>query len=299
MEPFVLNKELRERTENPNSDFGSDPLLLYVEPWRQQFEKLNVGFTTRHGGVGNVPYSTLNCAYHVGDDPEVVLNNRRLVTEKLGFAAEAWTCGEQVHGKHVAVITTEDRSRGLFDRQSALQDTDGLVTNVPGVLLTSFYADCVPLYFYDPVHQAVGLAHAGWKGTVAGIAVSMVETMEREYGSRRQDIRAAIGPSIGDCCYEVDEAVMQHVRVWFDDSPVNDKYEGSASKQAYRPVNNGKTMLNLKECNRHIMMKAGIMPDHIECTTWCTSCHPELFFSYRKENGVTGRMASWIGLEER
>ncbi|WP_340398913.1 peptidoglycan editing factor PgeF [Paenibacillus sp. FSL H8-0079] len=299
MEPFVLNKELRERTENPNSDFGSDPLLLYVEPWRQQFEKLNVGFTTRHGGVGNVPYATLNCAYHVGDDPEDVLNNRRLVTEKLGFAAEAWTCGEQVHGKHVAVITTEDRSRGLFDRPSALQDTDGLVTNVPGVLLTSFYADCVPLYFYDPVQQAVGLAHAGWKGTVAGIAVSMVETMEREYGSRRQDIRAAIGPSIGDCCYEVDEAVMQHVRVWFDDSPVNDKYKDSASKQAYRAVNNGKTMLNLKECNRHIMMKAGIMPDHIECTTWCTSCHPELFFSYRKENGVTGRMASWIGLEER
>ncbi|WP_336761863.1 peptidoglycan editing factor PgeF [Paenibacillus sp. USHLN196] len=299
MEPFVLNKELLERTVSPNSDFGSDPLLLYVAPWRDQFEKLTVGFTTRHGGVGNVPYASLNCAYHVGDNPEVVLNNRRLVTEKLGFAAEAWTCGEQVHGKHVAVITAEDRSRGLLDRQSALQDTDGLVTNVPGVLLTSFYADCVPLYFYDPVQQAVGLAHAGWKGTVAGIAVSMVETMEREYGSRRQDIRAAIGPSIGDCCYEVDEAVMQHVRVWFEDSPVNDKYEDSASKQVYRPVNNGKTMLNLKECNRHIMMKAGIMPDHIECTTWCTSCHPELFFSYRKENGVTGRMASWIGLEER
>lgn len=299
MEPFVLNKELLERTENPNSDFGSDPLLLYVEPWRQRFEQLSVGFTTRHGGVGSVPYATLNCAYHVGDDPEVVLNNRRLVTGKLGYEAEAWTCGEQVHGKHVAVIKAEDRSRGLLDRQSALQDTDGLVTNVPGVLLTSFYADCVPLYFYDPVQQAVGLAHAGWKGTVAGIAVSMMETMEREYGSRRQDIRAAIGPSIGDCCYEVDEAVMQHVRVWFDDSPVNDEYKDSASKKAYRSVDNGKTMLNLKECNRHIMMKAGILPDHIECTTWCTSCHPELFFSYRKENGVTGRMASWIGLEER
>lgn len=180
MEPFVLDKELLERTKNPNSDFSPDPLLLYVEPWTQQFEQLSVGFTTRHGGVGKAPYATLNCAYHVGDDPEVVLNNRRLVTEKLGFAAEAWTCGEQVHGKHVAVITAEDRSRGLFDRQSALQDTDGLVTNVPGVLLTSFYADCVPLYFYDPVQQAVGLAHAGWKGTVAGIAVSMVETMERE-----------------------------------------------------------------------------------------------------------------------
>ncbi|QOS80227.1 peptidoglycan editing factor PgeF [Paenibacillus sp. JNUCC31] len=299
MEPFMLDQEISERSGNQNSNMGPDPLLLYVEPWKQRFEHMKAGFTTRQGGVGSTPYASLNCAYHVGDDPEDVLKNRKLVAEKLGFSLESWTCGEQVHGKHVAVITTEDRGRGLLDRQSALQDTDGLVTNVPGVLLTSFYADCVPLYFYDPVRQAVGLAHAGWKGTVAGIAESMVETLEREYGSRRQDIHAAIGPSIGDCCYEVDEAVMKHVRVWLDQSPGNDEYRNSASNQVYQSAGNGKTMLNLKECNRHIMMKAGILPDHIECTTWCTSCNPELFFSYRKENGITGRMASWIGLEER
>ncbi|QLG39333.1 MULTISPECIES: peptidoglycan editing factor PgeF [Paenibacillus] len=297
MEPFILDKEIRSGSQNSNE--GPDPLLLYVEPWKLQFKHMKAGFTTRQGGVGSTPYASLNCAYHVGDDPADVLNNRKLVAEKLGFPLESWTCGEQVHGKHVAVITAEDRGKGLLDRQSALQDTDGLVTNVPGVLLTSFYADCVPLYFYDPVQQAVGLAHAGWKGTVAGIAESMVEKMEQEYGSRRQDIHAAIGPSIGDCCYEVDEAVMQHVRVWLDHSSGNDEYKNSASNSVYRPAGNGKTMLNLKECNRHIMMKAGILPDHIECTTWCTSCNPELFFSYRKENGITGRMASWIGLEER
>ncbi|WP_440119989.1 peptidoglycan editing factor PgeF [Paenibacillus sp. QZ-Y1] len=299
MEPFILEKDILEGSDSPNSTVGTDPMLLYVEPWRQQFDQMKAGFTTRQGGIGKAPYASLNVAYHVGDDPADVLHNRRLVTEKLGFPVEAWTCGEQVHGKDVAVITAQDRGRGLLDRQSALQDSDGLVTNVPGVLLTSFYADCVPLYFYDPVQQAVGLAHAGWKGTVAGIAQSMVETMEREYGSSREDIRAAIGPSIGDCCYEVDEAVMQHVRVWFEHSPGNDKYKDSAFNKVYQPTENGKTMLNLKECNRHIMMIAGILPDHIECTTWCTSCHPELFFSYRKENGITGRMASWIGLEER
>lgn len=297
MEPFILDKEIRSGSQNSNWD--PDPLLLYVEPWKLEFKHMKAGFTTRQGGVGSAPYASLNCAYHVGDDPADVLHNRKLVAEKLGFPLESWTCGEQVHGKHVTVITADDRGKGLLDRQSALQDTDGLVTNVPGVLLTSFYADCVPLYFYDPVQQAVGLAHAGWKGTVAGIAESMVEKMEQEYGSRRQDIRAAIGPSIGDCCYEVDEAVMQHVRVWLDHSSGNDEYKNSASNQVYRPAGNGKTMLNLKECNRHIMMKAGILPDHIECTTWCTSCNPELFFSYRKENGITGRMASWIGLEER
>lgn len=299
MEAFVLDKDVIKDIEDKTYHGDQDPLLLYIEPWKQLFERLTVGFTTRHGGVGQEPYATLNCAYHVGDDAEAVLHNRRLVTEKLAFPLEAWTCGEQVHGKAVAVITAKDKGRGLLDRQSALQDTDGLVTNVPGILLTSFYADCVPLYFYDPVNQAVGLAHAGWKGTVAGISVSMVETMEREYGSRREDIRAAIGPSIGGCCYEVDEAVMQHVRVWLDEPQGNDEYNHSASKRIYTPAADGKTMLNLKECNRHIMMKAGILPDHIECTTWCTSCHPELFFSYRKENGVTGRMASWIGLEER
>ncbi|MGC5773749.1 peptidoglycan editing factor PgeF [Paenibacillus pabuli] len=299
MEPFILDQKISERSGNQNFNSGPDPLLLYVEPWRQQFKHMKAGFTTRQGGAGSTPYASLNCAYHVGDDPADVLKNRKLVAEKLGFSLESWTCGEQVHGKHVAVITTEDRGRGLLDRQSALQDTDGLVTNVPGLLLTSFYADCVPLYFYDPVQQAVGLAHAGWKGTVAGIAESMVETLEREYGSRRQDIHAAIGPSIGACCYEVDEAVMQHVRVWLDQSPGNDEFRDSASNPVYQSAGNGKTMLNLKECNRHIMMKAGILPDHIECTTWCTSCNPELFFSYRKENGITGRMASWIGLEER
>ncbi|PYE45733.1 peptidoglycan editing factor PgeF [Paenibacillus barcinonensis] len=299
MEPFVLDKDVMKETAEQTYRDDQDPLLLYIKPWQQSFKRLTAGFTTRHGGVGQKPYASLNCAYHVGDDAEAVLSNRRLVTNKLAFPLEAWTCGEQVHGKHVAVITDADRGRGLMDRQSSLQDTDGLVTNVPGVLLTSFYADCVPLYFYDPVKQAVGLAHAGWKGTVAGIAVSMVETMEREYGSRRDDIRAAIGPSIGKCCYEVDEAVMQHVRVWLDEPLGNDEYERSVAESIYTPAADGKTMLNLKECNRHIMMKAGILPDHIECTTWCTSCHPELFFSYRKENGTTGRMASWIGLEER
>ncbi|MGQ8873924.1 peptidoglycan editing factor PgeF [Paenibacillus sp. TSA_86.1] len=299
MEPFVLDKNVSGGGTRPTGHGAPDPLLLYIEPWKRTFSQLTAGFTTRHGGIGQEPYATLNCAYHVGDDAGAVLENRRLVTRKLSFPLEAWTCGEQVHGKDVAVITSKDRGRGLLDRQSALQDTDGLVTNVPGVLLTSFYADCVPLYFYDPAKQVVGLAHAGWKGTVAGIAVSMVEMMEQEYGSRREDIRAAIGPSIGDCCYEVDEAVMKHVRVWLDGPEGNDKCNPLASKQIYTSAANGKTMLNLKECNRHIMMKAGILPDHIECTTWCTSCHPELFFSYRKENGITGRMASWIGLEER
>ncbi|CAH1208948.1 Polyphenol oxidase [Paenibacillus sp. JJ-223] len=298
MEPFVLEQEQMLKSGGPENAAAPEPLLIYVKPWREQYDGLSAGFTTRQGGNGSAPYGSLNCAYHVGDDPVTVLNNRKRIASKLGFSESAWTCGEQVHGKRVAVVRAEDRGRGWMDRESAFQDTDGLVTDVPGVLLTSFYADCVPLYFYDPVRGAVGLAHAGWKGTVAGIAESVIEKMEQEYGSQRHHIRTAIGPSIGDCCYEVDEAVMKHVRVWLDGAEGNEGY-GANGNLIFHSAGNGKTMLNLKECNRHIMMKAGILPDHIECTTWCTSCNPDIFFSYRKENGTTGRMASWIGLEER
>ena len=169
MEPFVLNKQLFERTEDQAVNGSPDPLLLYVEPWREQFSRMTAGFTTRQGGVGSKPYGTLNCAYHVGDDPSDVLENRRLVAEKLGFSVSAWTCGEQVHGKHVAVIQAEDRGRGLMDRQSALQDTDGLVTNVPGVLLTSFMRIVFHCISTTRCNKPSGLLMRGGKGLLQAL----------------------------------------------------------------------------------------------------------------------------------
>lgn len=281
MEPFVLDNEIMP--------------LFRLEPWMEH-AKIRAGFTSRQGGVGKAPYDSLNCAFHVGDEPKDVISNRRRLAESLGFLPESWTCGEQTHGVNIALVTHKDRGRGSLDRASAFSDTDGLITDVPGVLLTSFYADCVPLYFYDPMHSVVGLAHAGWKGTVAEIAAAMVGEMGRQYGTRPQDILAAIGPSIGDCCYEVNNQVMDHVY------PLEKSFveETGHTPSLYRKseANTDKTMLNLKELNRRIMIKAGILPTHIECTTWCTSCNPDLFFSYRKENGVTGRMTSWIGIKE-
>ncbi|AZK49017.1 peptidoglycan editing factor PgeF [Paenibacillus lentus] len=273
-------------------EITGEPEKFILESWSNASPMLSAGFSGRRGGVSGSPYDTLNLAYHVGDDPTEVLENRRILAESLGFEPSAWTCGEQVHGTHVAVVTKEDKGRGYFDREGAFQNTDGLVTNVPGILLTSFYADCVPLYFFDPVHQAVGLAHAGWKGTVGYIAAAVIETLEREFGSRREDVRAAIGPSIGDCCYEVDEVVMSKVRARMGEGE-------NIAAFATPSINPGRCMLNLKELNRIIMIKAGILPTHIECTTWCTSCHSDKFFSYRKHNGVTGRMASWIGMKVR
>lgn len=283
MEPFIRNP------------IGQMPEIYKIEAWEQLLPELSAGFTGRGGGVGKGAYDSLNLAFHVDDDLAVVLANRRTLAEALGFTPEAWTCGEQVHGVAVAVVREDDRGKGFGDRASAFQATDGLVTNVPGVLLTSFYADCVPLYFFDPVNKAVGLAHAGWKGTVGLIAEAVIGLMEQEYGSRRNEIRTAIGPSIGACCYEVDEIVMEKVHAAMDKMAAGEEMEKFVSSSPRE----GRSMLNLKEMNRIIMIKAGILPTHIECTSWCTSCHSDRFFSYRKHNGVTGRMASWVGLKER
>lgn len=283
MEPFV-----RKYEENT-------PARYFLKKWMEDEPQLQVGFTGRQGGCSHVPYSSLNLAYHVGDDADDVLQNRSRLAKELGFEPNTWTCGEQVHGTRIAVVGVSDVGRGYSDRESAFQNTDGLVTNVPNVLLTSFYADCVPLYFFDKVKGVVGLAHAGWKGTVGQIAQAMVTTMNETYGCVPQDICAGIGPSIGDCCYEVDEYVMSRVR----ETLVDIGGDVDSNQIASPSVNEGKSMLNLKELNRMIMIKAGILPEFIECTTWCTSCHPDQFFSYRKEEGTTGRMASWIGMKER
>ncbi|WP_438351609.1 peptidoglycan editing factor PgeF [Paenibacillus sp. FA6] len=281
MEPFVL--------KSPRED---DPALFMLESWNTS-QTITAGFTGRQGGASQAPYNSLNCAFHVSDDSTDVINNRLTMVESLGYSLDAWTCGEQVHSNHIETVYESDMGRGNRDRSSAFQNTDGLLTDVPGLLLTSFYADCVPLYFYDHTKQVVGLAHAGWKGTVSGIASNMVDRMKQEYGSDIADIRAAIGPSIGSCCYEVDDKVMSQVYELERGSKDSNLY----SPSWYQNKDSGKSMLNLKEMNRHIMMEAGILPTHIECTTWCTSCRNDLFFSYRKDGGVTGRMASWIGIK--
>lgn len=281
-EPFV------RRT----ADNGAE--VFEITPW-QRFDGLSAGFTGRGGGVSEGFRASLNCALHVGDDPAHVAENRARVAEAAGFRFEDWTSGEQVHLAEIAIVTEEDRGRGRSDRDSAFPDTDGLLTNVPGIMLTSFYADCTPLYVFDPVRQVVGLAHAGWKGTVAEIGRRLVERMGEQYGSRPEDVLAAIGPCIGERRYEVDEAVLGQVGVLLEKESGN----GSRSLSDFsEDLGGGKALLNLKELNRHLMIRAGLRPENVLCTQWCTGSRTDLFFSHRQEKGQTGRMASWIGLRE-
>ncbi|TXK72408.1 peptidoglycan editing factor PgeF [Paenibacillus sp. N3.4] len=280
MEPFV--KQEKE----------GKPILYTIANWMETYNGLTVGFTSRHGGVSKAPYSTLNCGLHVQDLSEDVVNNRELIAETIGHSFDSFTYAEQVHGKEVIVVSELEKGMGRTSRESAIQAKDAFITNEKGIVLCALFADCVPLFFYDPVKQVVGLAHAGWKGTVLNISMATISSMTHTFGSRPEDIRAAIGPSIGVCCYEVDEVVGERVKELLSviEIPSEDGLNVLIAKE------NGKYMLNLQELNRKLLRQAGILSSHIEVTELCTSCSSHTFFSHRKEGGSTGRMMAWIGL---
>lgn len=272
-EPFVLEEEKS---------------ILALADWQAHFPGLVAGFTVRLGGESEEPYGSFNMGLHVGDDPAHVIANRKKLAEHVRMPFEAWTCADQVHGNRVCQVTAG--GAGKESLGDVIAATDGLFTQQKGVLLTSFYADCVPLYFLDPASGAIGLAHAGWKGTVGRIAEEMVKALQTHYKAKPGDIRVAIGPSIGGCCYEVDERIMTQVRT----SAENWKTAVSASTE-------GKYMLDLRQLNTEILREAGISRANMLVTDWCTSCRTDLFFSHRKEAGpgkMTGRMASYIGWKE-
>ncbi|WP_281888098.1 peptidoglycan editing factor PgeF [Paenibacillus sp. YYML68] len=281
MEPFIHRK----------GDNGCE--WLELEPFQRAYPFASAGFTTRRGGASEGDFDSLNCGLHVADAPEAVVENRRRLAEALQFPFETCTYAEQVHGKEIEVVTRAKAGAGNDSRERALQAKDGFVTNERGVYLHALFADCVPLYFIDPIKKAVGLAHAGWKGTALGIAAALVETMSAAYGTKPRDVRAAIGPSIGSCCYEVDDKVIHRMERVLSDSAT----EG-ASASYYEELPDGKYKLSLQQVNRQIMIKAGILPSHIEISHLCTSCNTHTFYSHRKEKGRTGRMAAWIGLRD-
>lgn len=246
------------------------------------------GFTTRAGGVSTGPYADLNTAFHVGDTTENVLINRALACQALNISPENLVAGRQVHGDRVEVVDRQELGRGALAYEDALPDTDALVTAVPGVPLSSYYADCVPLFFLDPVKKVIALAHAGWKGTVLKIGRKTVETMVSTFGSDPRDCLAGIGPSVGPCCYEVTEQVMDPFKQTF-----------SGWQELARGVSSGKWRLDLWKANRRTLLQAGLAEENIAVAGICTSCHNRYYFSYRAQLGRAGRMAALMMLKER
>ena len=244
------------------------------------------GFTTRKGGVSTGFYHSLNTSFHVGDDYDQVRVNRDLACRSLGINPRHLVAGRQVHSDGIKLVEESDLGRGALAYDDALPDTDALITGWRGVPLSSYYADCVPIFFLDPVRQVVALAHAGWKGTVLKIGLKVVERMTESFGTDPRHCLAGIGPSIGPCCYEVDEPVISRFRDAFH-----------CGRELAAEVTAGKWKLNLWEANRRALLEAGLNPVNILTARLCTSCHRDLFFSYRAEKGRTGRMASLIMLK--
>jgi YfiH family protein len=243
-------------------------------------------FTTRHDGESKGEFSSLNLAFHVGDDHESVLQNRKKVVKIFGATLEQLVAGEQVHGKRVQIVKQQDRGRGSLSLSTAFPETDSLITNVPGIILSSYYADCVPLFFLDPVNKAVGLAHAGWKGTWQQISVATLEAMRDNYHTVPENCLVAIGPSIGPCCYQVDKPVMEQFSCTFD-------YHQTFAHYCYED----KWVIDLWKANQEQLTRFGVPLKNIVVSRLCTACHRDIFYSYRKENGRTGRQASLIMLK--
>ena len=222
-------------------------------------------FTTRYGGVSTGSQESLNLAYGRGDSMENVETNLRRLADALGFDPAGYVLTRQTHSDIVRVVTEADR-RGLCHRD--YPECDALVTNTPGNALLVFTADCTPLLFHDPVTGAVGAAHAGWRGTAAAIGPKTVEAMCREFGAKPENIRAAIGPNIGVCCFETDADVPNAMVEAF----------GQDVRQYIHP--RGSTYyVNLKEINALILRRCGVR--HIDISRDCTKCQPDRFWSHR------------------
>lgn len=247
------------------------------------------GFSTRIGGVSDGIWSSMNLNFNAGDDPERVVENFYRFGNAIGVKPEKMVYSHQTHTTNVRVVDEGNLGMGIL-RERDYRDIDGIVTNVPGVCLVTSYADCVPLYFVDPVHRAIGLSHSGWRGTVGNIAARTIERMTEAYGTKPGDLIACIGPSICQDCYEVSEDVA----LQFEDA-----YAPTEHEQILKKKEDGKYLLNLWNACRLNLLHAGVLEERIFMPDVCTCCNPDILFSHRASKGKRGGLCAFLGIRER
>lgn len=242
-------------------------------------------FTTRLGGVSTGELSTLNLGIYKNDTTENVIRNYQLITQPVGIDYTKLTFSRQVHGDQIGIITKESAPRnGIF--KSALEGLDALITGDPQVPLATYHADCVPLFFLDPVKRVTALAHSGWRGTVKKIGMKTIEKMVSEYGCDTKDLLVAIGPSIGPCHFEVDGPVAsQFVEAY-----------GYDSDSIVRENKKGKYTIDLWKANILQFEQLGVLDSNITLAGECTYCNRHKYFSHRGDSGKTGSLAAMIQL---
>lgn len=243
-------------------------------------------FSTRLGGVSEGIYSTMNLSYTRGDTKEAVDENFRRIARVLGALPEQFVLSDQTHTTNVRVVTGRDMGKGVT-RPKDYTDVDGLITQEPGIVLGTFYADCVPLYFYDPVKKVIGLAHSGWRGTAARMGQVIIERMAEEFECKGEHILAAIGPSICQDCYEVGADVAE---VFLRE------FAGHEAEVLKSGSERGKYQLDLWKANELVLKQAGILREHLEVTDVCTCCNPSYLFSHRASHGKRGNLGAFLML---
>ena len=245
------------------------------------------GISTRQAGVSGKPYDFLNLAFHVGDDEAAVWKNRCIFANSLEMKAEDIVSCQQVHGERIVRVTGDHRGMGAKSYGTAVPECDALMTDEPGLPLMLCFADCTPVLFLDPENKAVAIAHAGWKGTVKKIARKTLLAMGREFGTEPSKCLAGIGPSIGPCCYEVGDEVVEACRKAFP-----------GNEEKVLQERDGKIHMNLWRANRLQLVEAGMLPENVESADTCTACENSWYFSYRAAGGTTGRIAAMIALQK-
>jgi len=278
---------MRKITEQTNIHHENTvPYLTF--PTIEEAGPFLAAFSTRKGGVSKGIYQTMNLNYNQGDDPKAVLANFHLFADSMGVRPEDMVYSAQTHTANVRLMTEDDRGKGVV-RPRDYQDVDGMITNQPGLILVGSFADCVPLFFADPVHGAVGLSHAGWRGTVAKIGRVTVEMMGEHFGSRPEDLICVIGPSICVECYEVSQDVADAFRQAF--SPVQ-------AADILTEKGDGKYQLDLWKANEHVLTDNGVLPEHIDVSGLCTRCNSDLLWSHRATGGKRGGLCGFISVRE-
>lgn len=230
--------------------------------------------TTRLGGNSLPPYESLNLGLHVRDDPAVVIQNRQQVAQTLGKNLDDFVLAEQTHGSLATIVDNSHKGRGAHEQQDAITDTDALITATPGVVLAINVADCVPILLEDRTSGIVAAVHAGWRGTFERIVQKALTAMY-DLGAQPHDIHAGVGPGIGPCCYEVSSDLITKFHERFQ-IPINSRF------------------LDLLAINLQQLLECDVPQTQIEIAPFCTSCDNQLFFSHRRENGLSGRFWALI-----
>jgi len=250
-------------------------------------KQINHLFSTRIGGVSTGKFSSMNLSFSRGDDKDLVVENFRRISE-LGFPLEKMVFSDQIHEADVQRVFDDDCRQNILDKNS-ISGIDGLMTDKPGIVLVTFYADCVPLYFFDPVKKAIALSHAGWRGTLKEIGKITVNKMRREFGSDPTDILAGIGPSVCKDCFEVGhEIAMQFL----------DRLNFSSNFISPSQTDSNKSYIDLWNVNKHSLISAGVSEENIELPDLCTKCNPDIFYSHRGMGNERGGLAAFLSIRD-